>query len=298
MHYTTLTAALALLTLTRPALAADPLLDLRLVRPGTAPVTSEQTLSDLVLQIQALQKEVAELRGLVEMQQYQLQQMQSGTAPRFDSAPRLGGGAIDAGLDPLPRPDPNAPGGTAPPAPTAVPGTLPPLAPTPPRDLPTSGLLGLPAPEVTANAESRGLRPGSGLLALPAPEGLAGGEREAYRGAFDALKERDYPNARKGFETLLRAYPEGEFADSARYWLGEIGYVTQDYSTALAQFNRLVTDFPTSPKVPTALLKVGYVHFERKDLDQARAVLQEVVTRYPESTEASLARGRLERMGE
>lgn len=303
--------ALITLALAQTASAADPSgLDLRLNRPATAadlrlaqparPAVNEQALSDLVLQIQQLQQEVSELRGLVENQQYQLQQLQSGSGPRFGSAPRLspdgasaGGQPIDALGELAPRQGVPVQADTATPPVTGVPK---PLAPTLPTDRAT-GLLGLPAPELSDNAEARGVRTGVGLLGLPAPENLAGGERENYKLAFDALKERDYPKAKKGFETVLNAYPEGEFAESARYWLGEIGYVTQDYPTALTQFNRLVTDYPTSPKVPAALLKVGYVHFERKDLDQARAVLQEVVNRYPDSTEARLAQGRLERMG-
>lgn len=301
-------AALLGLALAQPAGAADPAaLDLRLTRPATPPTATlpgalarpapnEQALSDLVLQVQQLQQEVAELRGLVEQQQYLLQQMQSSGGPRFDTGPRFGGALPDGAIDALGELAPNQ-GVPVTPDATPVTGVPKPLAPSlPAQRSPTTGLLGLPAPELSDDAEARGVRPGAGLLGQPAAEGLPGGERDNYKRAFDSLKQRDYTSAKKGFEALLNAYPEGEFAESSRYWLGEIGYVTQDYRTALTQFNRLVTDYPTSSKVPAALLKVGYVHFEREDMDQARAVLQEVVTRYPDSNEARLAQGRLERM--
>ena len=155
----------------------------------------------------------------------------------------------------------------------------------------------LPPPQQGLGAEGRGRSiPSSGLLGLPSPETTAGGEREAYREAFDFLKERDYDGAKQAFVDLLSSYPQGQFADNARYWLGEIGYVTEDYGSAQAQFNRLITDYPLSPKVPGAMLKLGYVYDSQGDTDQSRQVLQDIITRFPDSTESRLAQGRLEQM--
>ncbi len=135
-----------------------------------------------------------------------------------------------------------------------------------------------------------------GLLALPAPETAGGGERELYREAFELLKERDYPAARATFSEMVERYPRGQFADNGRYWLGEIGYVTQDYAAAQREFNRLVSDYPQSSRVPAAMLKLGYVSYDQEEFDAARDLLEEVLRRFPETTEARLAQGRLDRM--
>jgi tol-pal system protein YbgF len=135
-----------------------------------------------------------------------------------------------------------------------------------------------------------------GLLALPAPETVAGGERDLYRDAFELLKTRDYAAARGAFSEMVERYPQGQFADNGRYWLGEIGYVTQDYAAAKTEFGQLVTNYPLSPKVPSAMLKLGYVAYEQDELSEARRLLEEVVQRFPESTESRLAQGRLDRM--
>jgi len=134
------------------------------------------------------------------------------------------------------------------------------------------------------------------MLGLPPPETSAGGERDLYRDAFNLLKARDYPAASDAFGEMVNRYPQGQYADNGRYWLGEIGYVTQDYSAAQAEFNRLVTDYPLSSKVPAAMLKLGYVYYEQDQLGEARSVLEEVVQRFPDTTEARLAQGRLDRM--
>jgi len=249
---------------------------------------SEQTLSDLVLQIQRLQQEVQDLRGQVEVQQYRMQQMDRGGFAGFGAGPtRLSRPGSDAVADPgsegaigsgAAQGDMGSAAGAA--ADGGIDAAAPIVAPPPQQGL---GALG------------RGSRSG-GTLALPSPETIAGGEREAYRAAFDLLKDRKYPQAKQEFTSMLARYPQGQFADNGLYWLGEIGYVTKDYPSALIHFNRLIADYPLSPKLPSAMLKLGYVYSDQKDLEQARRVLTEVAKRFPDTTEGRLAQGRLEQM--
>ena len=292
-------AALCLLFLTPPinaqtlGLSSGGDLEARLERLER--MLNEQSVSDLVLQIQQIQQEVQDLRGQVEMQQYRLQQLD-----------RSSGGFAGGGFDVNPRmpaaPGAEAPAGTQPgliqPGSPGMTGTgteaaAPAGAPAGAENQPITPVS--PPPQQGVGAMGRG-NAGGGLLALPTPETTAGGEREAYRAAFDSLKARDYTAAKKEFTSMLAHYPQGQFADNACYWLGEIGYVTKDYPAALTQFNRLIADFPLSPKVPSAMLKLGYVYYEQKDLEQARRLLNEVATRFPDTTEGRLAKGRLDQM--
>lgn len=247
------------------ALAQDPATALEARLSRLERMLGEQTLSDLVLQLQGLQQEVQELRGLVELHEHRLQQV----APRFGSAPRV---SVD-------------------PAPPLLPGATPDAA--APADEGDGAAGGSNAQPTLPGA---GVRGGAGLLGLPAPETLGGGERDGYLDAFELLKARDYPAAKTAFEGLLARYPEGQYADSARYWLGEIAYLGQDYPAAAEHFGRLIRDYPTSDKLATAMLKLGYVYDEQEDRARARETLREVITRFPDSTEASLAAGRLERL--
>ncbi|WP_373510562.1 tol-pal system protein YbgF [Thiocapsa sp.] len=259
---------------------ADPALEARLARMER--ILENQAGSDLLLQMQQLQMEMQELRGLVEMQQFEIQKLQRqqrdqfldidsrlgadrgdplGPAAPGDLNGNLGNGAIDVGGSDL-----DAPAGTPEPPPPIA-------APVPS----SSGAAGIPS--------------------LPSPETTGGSERDGYAAAFELLKERKYDEAQTAFNDLLRRYPQGQFTDNARYWLGETYYVQRNYPAALAELDRLVQLSPDSPKVPGAMLKIGYIQYEQKQLDQARAVLEDVVKRYPSSTEARLARSRLERIG-
>lgn len=279
--------ALALCVLITSPVIADPMLEARVGKLER--MLSDQRLSDLLLQIQQLQQEVQDLRGMVEKQQFLLRQqgLERGRAQ--------GEGTAAAGLVPNPNDrllEPGPPVQRLSPAPTGLPA-VPELS---------SRLDGSSGPRVPDGLPGSGLGAGTWLdltpedtllPALPAPETQNGGEREAYREAFEHLKARNHEAARVAFEELLSRYPRGEFADNSRYWLGEISYQDKDYPEARAAFEQLIQDYPSSPKVPGAMLKLGYLDSDLGNIDQARIMLQAVVRRFPDSAEGRLAAKRL-----
>ncbi|WP_089724138.1 tol-pal system protein YbgF [Candidatus Thiosymbion oneisti] len=221
-------------------------------------VAADQRLSDLLLQIQRLQQEVQRLHGRVDLQEHALSTLKRRQREQYLD--------LDARLR-----DRSA--GTSP----------------PPASGNTIGREALQAPQDLAAADAPSTH-------SPPVSGTPNEEQQAYHNAFDLLKQRRYGEAVRGFEDLLARYPNGEFADNARYWLGETNYVKRDYATALTQFQRVTTDYPLSPKVSASLLKIGYIHYEKGDWQRARRILQNMIERFPDTTEARLAASRLERM--
>ena len=132
----------------------------------------------------------------------------------------------------------------------------------------------------------------------PAPEVAADPVREQqdYQAAFNLLKGGRYHDAAKAFRAFLVTYPDGEFVDNARYWLGETYYVDRQLDAALAEFQEVIARFPQSPKLTHAMLKVGYIHHELGRPEQAKQALLELVESHPDSTAAGLARKRLKRL--
>lgn len=267
---TAIAAVAALLAL--PIWAAESPLEARVARLENA--LGNLSASNLLLQVQRLQQEVQELRGQVEMQQYRINALMGG-----QDLPVSGS---DQTPPPAPFPDALEPTGPASGGPSA----------------------GRPAAETGAQSPSGrpidalDLRPSppGRVPSLPSPETTAGGEREAYKAAFDMLKARRYAEAQGAFRDLLARYPQGQYADSSRYWLAESSYTSRDYPTALMEFETLVRQHPQSPKVAGALLKIGYIQYEQQNWPAARASLEGLVARFPEATEARLAQSRLERM--
>lgn len=121
-------------------------------------------------------------------------------------------------------------------------------------------------------------------------------ERKAYDAAFQLLREGRYEESAEAFRSFLEDFPDGPYADNARYWLGESRYVTRKFTPALEAFRQVVENHPGSAKVPDARLKMGYTLYEMARYDEAREVLQTVVKQHPDSAVARLAEERLVKM--
>lgn len=222
-------------------------------------VLRNQSLSDIVLRVQRLQTEVQQLRGELEMQKHAMDALKRRQRNLYmDLDSRMGGGDTPVSDQAAPSRPIQAPVGSREPQPYAQ----------------------VPAPRLAASL----------------PTGTPGREQAEYQNAFNMLKNGSYTESIEAFRTFLRKYPGGDYADNARYWLGEARYVKRDFATALGDFNQLLELHPASPKVPGALLKIGYIHYEQKDWSKARRILRRLEKEYPGSTEARLAGQRLERM--
>jgi tol-pal system protein YbgF len=236
---------------------------------------SGQSTVELLNRLDALQAEVQSLRGQLEQQAYEVENLKKQQRDRYvDLDARLS--RMEGGAAPAPALSATEP------APAVVPGGEPgQLA---PEELVTA------TPQADAPAAT-----GSPVAPVPAAGGSGdpADERAAYDEALGALLDGRYAESARRFAAFLQQYPDGDYADNATYWLGESYYVTQNYQVALETFTDLLTRFPDSSKAPDALLKVGYSHYELKDWPQAETVLGQVVERYPDTTAARLAQGRL-----
>jgi tol-pal system protein YbgF len=252
--------------------------------PATAQMDNKQAMMDLVIQVQQLQDEVRMLRGMLEDQTMELENLSnrqrdqyldldqrisdlrgSSTGPIVAGAATTGGAVTTAGSYSKPP--------QVSPAREDMPEVRQAL------DTPSS-VTGIATPDTQAREVAA------------SPEG----EKAAYDQAFQSLKDLKYAAAAEQFLNFVGQYPNSEYADNAQYWLGESYYVTRNYDIALEAFQGLLSNYPDSPKIADGLLKIGYTHYELKQWDQARAALVQVQEQYPDTTLARLAGSRLRSM--
>jgi tol-pal system protein YbgF len=250
------------LGVTTSAVAADkgPTVEQRLQRIER--MLQNQSLADLVLQIQQLQREVQQLRGNVELQKHTMDAMSRRQRDLYLD--------IDQRLSRLQS------GGVATTPPVSVPAPVV----TPPVQ-----------PSSSATATTVDSAP-SAAVTPPDPQK----EEMVYQEAFNLLKQGRYPESIKAFSAFLKDYSGGSYEDNAQYWLAEASYVNRDFDTALAEFTKVREKYAQSPKVPGAMLKMGYIHYEKKQWEQAKKVLRELQLNYPATTEARLAEKRIQRI--
>mgnify|MGYP005850091171 CR=1 FL=1 len=253
---------------------------------------NSQGLLDLLQQVEALQTEIGRLRGQIEVQSHELEQLKEQQRKMFTDVDRrlqrmqAAGGSRTLEAIETDRGDAMAePAGDA----------------------------GLELTVEDETAES----PSDGDADVAAKTGDAGMETEPgtdtettedtgsadaadplraqadYQQAFNLLKQANYNQAIEAFSDYLQKYPTGKYSDNAQYWLGETYYVKRDFDNAINAYQALIDNYPESSKLAHGMLKIGFSYHELGNLQEARERLETVSNRFPGTTAARLAEDRL-----
>lgn len=208
------------------------------------------------MQLQQMQDEISRLRGMVEVQQNDIQQMKQEALDRYkDLDSRIGAGG-------------------APAAPAANNSTS------------DGGSSAGGAPSTpAAQASQASSEPGD-----PAKEKLY------YDAAFDLIKAKDFDKASQAFAAFLRKYPNSQYAGNAQYWLGEVNLAKGDLQGAGQAFAKVSQLYPKHAKVPDSLYKLADVERRLGHTDKVKGILQQVVAQYPGTSAAQLAQRDLQRL--
>jgi len=233
-----------------------------------------QTLLDMLMRLEELQREVQELRGSVELHTHDVEGIKQRQRDLYLD--------IDRRLRQFETSGMSVPQASMPGALPAQTGMAPPAGGSraPVSMLPSN------QPPTGTSAANAGMEQNVDALA----------EQSAYQRAFNVLKEGRYDEAIGEFGAFLSRYPNGQFSGNAQYWLGEANYVTRRFPAAVEEFNKVLVAYPDSNKMPDAMLKLGFSYYELSEWQQTNTVLSELVQRFPESTAAQLAQNRLHRM--
>ncbi len=218
-----------------------------------------QRLRELFYQLQVLQQEVQELRGLVEEQNYQLSRLARDQQEQYIDLDRRVAQLAQASA------------GAGPPG----------LANT--GALPGQGM----PPSTPVNAGTGGTFPRTPIATTILATG--GGEREAYTGAFDLMKDRQFDESAMAFNQLIVAYPNGQYTPNAFYWLGELYLASEDVEKARQSFAQVLNLYPDHPKIADTLYKLGVVYHRLGDGRRSVEYFNRVQTEYPQSSAANLA---------
>ncbi|NJN51947.1 MAG: tol-pal system protein YbgF [Gammaproteobacteria bacterium] len=207
--------------------------------------------TELFYQLQTLQTEVSELRGLVEEQRHLIERLGREQKEQYLDLDRRVALALK--------------GGGASNATTAAP-VLPTMS-TSPSVSPVSAPAAAPNPATAAN------------------------EREAYTNAFNLTRDKRFQDAINGFNQLLVDYPGGEYSANAFYWLGELylALPQADLEKSRQSFSQVVNAYPSHTKVADSLYKLGVVYHRLGDNRKALEYLTRVQSEFATSPAARLA---------
>lgn len=224
-------------------------------------ILDSQGLVDMLMRMDTLQNEIQKLRGDLELQSHQLEEIKQRQRDLYVD--------IDRRLLQLERNSPASADTGA-----AAGGSRAALSAT---QVPTNQ-----AQTAAADANN-------------APADSAG-EQQAYQKAFDTLRQLRYDQAVTAFQDFLAKYPKGRYAHIAQYWIGEADYAQRKFKQAIADYQKLIDDYPTSPKLAEAMLKIGYSQYELKNNKAAETILNQLIKSYPGTTEAGQAQNLLQKI--
>ncbi len=117
-----------------------------------------------------------------------------------------------------------------------------------------------------------------------------------YDDAYKAFKNKKYSKAIKGFEDVLKEYPDDPLAGNAQFWIGESYFEQKHYDQAILSYEDVLKHYPKSRKAPAALLKQGIAFMNTKDDKVSAAIFQQLLDRYPRTQEARTAKSELAKM--
>lgn len=231
---------------------------------GKAPVMLAQSGNiELYLMVEQLQREVRELRGMVEQQAYTIEQLKSQQRDRYmDLDQRLlnldkrVSQAGDQVAAPSQAPAPVQPGGQG--------------------------------PAANASGASDEIASTSGVV--------TDAQKKAYQQAYDLIRQRQYDKAVDALHAFINQYPTSDLAVNAYYWLGEVYLVMPRLEQAKQAFTVVVSRYPNHRKASDAYYKLGVTLDRMGDAAQARQYLDATVKKYPGSAAAGLAQDYLKNL--
>lgn len=111
-----------------------------------------------------------------------------------------------------------------------------------------------------------------------------------YDGAYMNMVKGSYDLAIQGFGDYLSYFPRSPLAPTAQYWIAECHYTKKDFKKASEEFKKLLQSYPKSEKTPTGLYKLGVIHLELGEKVLADKYFAELLDKYPGAPESGLAR--------
>ncbi len=217
----------------------------------STPVTSTSVIaqsssSNFAYQLQQLQQEVLELRGLVEEQAFQLKRLKQ---QRLDDYLDL-----DKRLAELTRAN---------------------------SQQSTIGQSGSSQSSIGQSDPSQVSVLSSNLPSVsnPIPSVNTEEEKKLYRKAIDQLlSQQDYQGAQGSFSQYLNSYPNGTYVPNVYYWQGQIYLTESNKSAAEKSFATLIDKYDGHQKVPDAKYKLATIYFDQGKKSQAKTLLEEVAS--------------------
>lgn len=235
---------------------------------STAPAVASNMNWDLIQQNQRLDNQLRELRGKMEEQDHQIDQLNKELTNRYaDLDQRLE--LLQQKIEPpedQPETEESSPSQLSPtePAPTTSPSNNPESTPTPAPQSSTSN--------INTNTDRTEL------------------DKAAYTIALDAYKQGGAKKAIAPMQNFVKNNPNSVYTGNAYFWLAEFNLAIEppNYDEAKKHYETVAAKFPNSSKASRSLYQLYSIAKDvNKNLQTADVYKKKLIATYPSSEEAA-----------
>ena len=114
--------------------------------------------------------------------------------------------------------------------------------------------------------------------------------KQAYRQSYQLVKDREFERAQTSLTDFIQRYPSSSYIPNAYFWLGELQYLAMELPLSRDSFISLIEQYPQHKKVADAKFKLGKVYHQLGQSAKARSTLESVLSDHAQSTAANPAR--------
>ena len=218
-----------------------------------AAVSSVASDTDILLQLQSLQAELRQLRGLIEEQRHAIEMLDRKRIDDYLDLDHRLSVVNQSQVEAKPAPD-------------------------------KEGLNFSFVPMVTAQPAVNTLDQAEPPLSLEEEA------KQAYRESYQLVKDREFERAQASLASFIKRYPSSSYIPNAYFWLGELQYLAMELPLSRDSFLSLIEQYPQHKKVADAKFKLGKVYHQLGQSAKARSTLESVLSDHAESTAANPAR--------
>jgi len=118
--------------------------------------------------------------------------------------------------------------------------------------------------------------------------------RGVYDKIFPLVRSKRYDDAIAGYQQFISNFPESIYVANSRYWLAQIYSVLGRTDEAEKEYLEVANNYSSSAKASDSWLKLGKLYEQKNNNERAIEAYNKVITQYSNSTAAKIAVSRLQ----
>ena len=227
---------------------------------ATAAQRNESVSAELYVQLQALQVEMSELRGMLEQQSYLIEQISQRRMDDYLDLDQRISGLQTTGSVGVNKADSAA--------------GQPPTARSTPKSSKKVGAVAVAQNTNKGGANGSSTAEASAMQLVPSVQGVVDTDeaRSVYSAAYQQVKDRDFSEAKVSLSAFISNYPTSRYVPNAYFWLGELYYLESSLKKSRDAFLALVTQYGDHRKVAAAECQLGKIYHQSGNDTYARAL--------------------------